>query len=110
MSRRRYRIDVDPVACVAHGLCAELLPEAVTLDDWGYPILASGPLPEAVLAHARAAASACPTLALRLERVTEPHAARDRSTGTSPTIVPSPPDRQPSLLRAPDSRAARSAR
>ena len=25
-------IDVDPIKCEAHGLCAELLPERVTLD------------------------------------------------------------------------------
>ena len=30
---------VDPVACAGHGLCAELLPERIALDDWGYPIV-----------------------------------------------------------------------
>ena len=30
---------VNPIACEAHGMCAELLPERVTLDDWGYPIV-----------------------------------------------------------------------
>lgn len=59
---------VDPIMCHAHGLCAELLPEAVELDEWGYPVLGVGPLPPALLAQARAAASACPTLALRLTR------------------------------------------
>jgi hypothetical protein len=29
----------DPIRCVAHGLCGELLPEAVRLDEWGYPII-----------------------------------------------------------------------
>lgn len=61
------RIVVDPIACDAHGLCAELLPEAITLDDWGYPVIARGELPESLESLARRAVSACPTLALRLQ-------------------------------------------
>jgi ferredoxin len=49
-------------------MCAELLPERVTLDEWGYPIVDGGPLPSSLLDHARRAAEACPTLALLLER------------------------------------------
>ncbi len=33
------RLAVDRVACTGHGVCAQLLPEQVTLDEWGYPIL-----------------------------------------------------------------------
>ena len=65
------RLAVNPIACHAHGLCAELLPEVVELDEWGYPILRdgrSGDVPDALLAEARAAVAACPTLALRLAR------------------------------------------
>ncbi|HTZ63615.1 MAG TPA: ferredoxin [Solirubrobacteraceae bacterium] len=62
------RLRVNPIACEAHGMCAELLPERVTLDDWGYPIVDDRPLPPALLDHARRAAQACPTLALLLER------------------------------------------
>jgi ferredoxin len=65
---RTRQLRVDPIACRAHGLCAELLPELVGLDEWGYPLLAGGPVPEHLLAQARAAASACPTLALKLDR------------------------------------------
>lgn len=36
---------IDAIRCRAHGLCAEELPEAITLDEWGYPILPNGPLP-----------------------------------------------------------------
>jgi ferredoxin len=63
-----HRLRVNPIACEAHGMCAELLPERVTLDDWGYPILDDRPLPPALLEHARRAAQACPTFALLLER------------------------------------------
>jgi ferredoxin len=63
--RRRLRLRVDPIACTGHGLCAELFPEAVALDDWGYPLLAAE-VSRGHLAHARRAVKACPTLALRL--------------------------------------------
>ncbi len=65
MSRR---VRVNPIACEAHGLCAELLPERITLDEWGYPIVDPRPLKGPELAHAQRAARACPTLALLLER------------------------------------------
>ncbi len=61
------RLRVNPIHCVAHGLCAELLPEAVRLDEWGYPIVNGEPLPESAIRHARRAADACPTLALLLD-------------------------------------------
>jgi ferredoxin len=61
------RIRVNPIACEAHGLCAELLPELIRLDDWGYPILDSEAVPPELLNLARRAADACPTLALLLE-------------------------------------------
>ena len=36
---------LDPVACDAYGYCAELLPEAISLDEWGYPVVDGRPLP-----------------------------------------------------------------
>jgi ferredoxin len=62
------RLRVNPITCDAHGLCAELLPEMIELDDWGYPILDEGPVPAELIDLARRAAEACPTLALLLER------------------------------------------
>jgi ferredoxin len=62
------RLRVNPIACEAHGLCAEILPELIRLDDWGYPILLNPDVPPELLRHARQAADACPTLALLLER------------------------------------------
>ena len=58
---------VDPIACTGHGLCAELLPERITLDDWGYPIV-DPHVPPALHDHAVRAVSACPALALALRR------------------------------------------
>ena len=62
------RLQVNPIACEAHGLCAGLFPEMITLDEWGYPILDDRDVPEQLLAHARRAIAACPTLALALVR------------------------------------------
>ena len=61
-----YRLRLDPVACDGRGLCAELLPELISLDDWGFPVIADGPVSERLLPHAKRAAAACPLLALRL--------------------------------------------
>lgn len=63
-----HQLRVNPIACNGHGLCAELLPEIIDLDPWGYPILRSAKVPPALLLHARRAVATCPTLALMLER------------------------------------------
>jgi ferredoxin len=66
------KLRVNPIACEAHGLCAELLPELIRLDDWGYPIIDQREVPEGLMPLARRAVDACPTLALLLERVEDP--------------------------------------
>ena len=65
----KKRLIVDPIACVGHGMCADLLPERIVLDDWGFPIIDSREIGPDLIAHARRAIEACPTLALRLEAV-----------------------------------------
>jgi ferredoxin len=60
------RLRVDPIACAGHGVCAELFPERIRLDDWGYPIIDDEEIPDELLKHARRAAAACPKLALKL--------------------------------------------
>lgn len=70
MSGRQLR--VDPIACAAHGLCAELLPEVIDLDEWGYPLLSGHPVPRRLTADAERAVAACPTLALHLDRARRP--------------------------------------
>jgi ferredoxin len=70
------RVRVNPIACEAHGMCAELLPEMIELDDWGYPIIDGAPIPPQLVEHARRAADACPTLALLLERSATDRAQR----------------------------------
>jgi ferredoxin len=61
-------LHVNPIACSGHGICAEMLPELVKLDEWGYPILPADPVPPDLLPLARRAVRLCPTLALRLDQ------------------------------------------
>jgi ferredoxin len=61
------RVRVNPITCEAHGLCAELLPELIRLDDWGYPIIDYADVPSDLIGLARRAVEACPTLALLIE-------------------------------------------
>jgi len=57
---------IDRIRCDGHGLCAELLPERISLDDWGYPIIKAGAVSPQLLENARRAVDACPVLALKL--------------------------------------------
>ena len=61
-------LTVDRIRCDGRGLCAELLPELVRLDDWGYPILAADPIPDHLIEHAERAVESCPVLAIALRR------------------------------------------
>lgn len=73
--KQEFQLAVDRIKCDGHGLCAELLPELIRLDDWGYPIIAPGPIPEHLLALAKRAVEDCPVLALAMRRA-EVRAAR----------------------------------
>ena len=64
---RPARLRVDPIACDGRGLCAEVLPELVTLDDWGFPII-QGDVPGPLVPGAREAVRVCPKLALHLAK------------------------------------------
>lgn len=66
------QVRVNPIRCDAYGMCAEMLPERITLDDWGYPIIDGKPVSGELLELARKAVAACPTAALRLAARGEP--------------------------------------
>lgn len=74
------RLRVDPVACDAFGYCAELLPELIWLDEWGYPVIDDAPVPAPLSEVARAAVRACPRKALALQAV-DPSGPSPRSSG-----------------------------
>ena len=62
-------VRVNPITCEAHGMCAELLPERITLDEWGYPVVDGTPVGPELVELATRAAAECPRRAIHLERV-----------------------------------------
>ena len=64
--RRRLRLLNDPTSCDGHGVCAELFPERIRLDPWGFPVVEGGDIPGDLEEHAYRAAAACPRLALHV--------------------------------------------
>jgi ferredoxin len=62
------RLRVNPTLCTGYGYCAEIVPELIGVDDWGYPIVSSRPIEDDnLLALARRAVATCPRLALVVE-------------------------------------------
>jgi len=61
------RLRVDPIACDGRGLCAEILPELITLDDWGFPMIRDVDVPDDLRIAADEVVRVCPRLALRLD-------------------------------------------
>ncbi len=79
---------IDRIRCDGRGLCAEMLPEVIALDDWGYPMLRSRSVPAELEELARRTVEVCPVLALQLVRTDSPDrpasrhtAQRDRDVG-----------------------------
>jgi ferredoxin len=72
MSSEPRRLHIDWTRCDGHGACAELLPELLTHDDWGFPLSRSGEkdpvVPRNLEAHARRAIRDCPLQALRMQK------------------------------------------
>jgi ferredoxin len=110
------RLEIDRIACDAYGTCAELLPEGIDLDEWGYPVIAPGNVPLHLVDLAKRAVESCPVLAMRLVKAPAPVAAGppvqapvlasrpDRSEGEPPW----PPRPQSAKAkRAPDGRRRR---
>lgn len=66
------RLHVDWTRCDGHGACAELLPELLATDEWGYPVARTGErdpaVPRGLDGRARHAVRSCPLMALRLHR------------------------------------------
>ena len=67
----RRRLRVDPVACDAFGHCAEILPELISLDEWGYPVVDERPAPAQLAPYVDLAVRTCPRRALFLENLAQ---------------------------------------
>ena len=64
-------LHIDWTACDGRGLCMELVPELLSRDDWGFPVLRvprRTPIPLQLLDAAEDAVAACPKRALKLLR------------------------------------------
>jgi ferredoxin len=66
---KQYELAIDRIKCDGRGLCAEILPERIRLDSWGYPIVTPGPIPGHLVGLAQRAVDDCPVLAIALRRV-----------------------------------------
>ena len=58
-------LEIDWTRCDGHGLCAALLPDRISRDEWGFPVLHNTKTRRDT-ADLRRAVAACPALALRL--------------------------------------------
>lgn len=76
---RAEQVAVDWTVCRARGICSELLPERIRLDEWGYPLIDPAPVPASAAEYARQAVAACPTRALRLQPVQPGRGVPERS-------------------------------
>lgn len=60
-------LHIDWTRCDGHGTCADLLPDLIGRDDWGYPVVKQdveiSPIQQS---RAELAVEVCPMLALRL--------------------------------------------
>ena len=63
------RIRVNPAVCDGFGFCAEILPEVISRDEWGFPVIDDGPVAAALLPTAKRAVEFCPRRALLLEQL-----------------------------------------
>jgi ferredoxin len=66
MTRWKLELIVDPVECDGHGVCAEVFPERIERDPWGYPVIDSSDISPMLEEHATRAVRTCPRQALHL--------------------------------------------
>lgn len=60
------RIDLDRPRCEGHGLCEEVAPDLLHLDDSGEVVIDVPEVGDEALERARSAVRVCPVAALRL--------------------------------------------
>jgi ferredoxin len=66
------RVRVNPILCTGYGYCAEIVPELIGVDDWGFPIVSTDAIvDENLLSLAKRAVTTCPRLALLIEEKPE---------------------------------------
>lgn len=71
MPRDEVVLQVDWIRCDGFGLCGDLLPDLVGLDDWRYPLIRDGAVPDGRRHDAQRAVDCCPMKALKLVKASE---------------------------------------
>jgi ferredoxin len=66
-ARKEMRLRVDWIRCDGYGLCGDLLPDLIPLDEWRYPFPPPGPIDRGRLHDVQRAVDCCPMGALILE-------------------------------------------
>ncbi len=80
------KLEIDWTRCDGHGFCASLLPERITLDEWGFPVIARTHIDQSELTAARRAVGTCPALALRLSsQPVDSRSSTSREVNSRPT-------------------------
>lgn len=69
MSRKEHRLRVDWIKCDGYGLCGDLAPDLVDLDEWRYPILRSDRIDPALMQDAQRIVDCCPARALVIDTI-----------------------------------------
>lgn len=61
------RLRVDWIRCEGYGVCGDLMPDVIALDDWRYPIIPKATIDRSRIHEAQRAVDCCPMKALKLE-------------------------------------------
>lgn len=69
--KRQVRLRVDWIKCDGYGLCGDLLPDLIGLDEWRYPIVPPGSIDGERRHDAQRAIDCCPMKALGFEPVSD---------------------------------------
>ena len=77
------RLHIDWTRCDGRGLCTELLPQLLSRDEWGYPLIRDSSrepfVPARMVKYARRAVAQCPRLALTFVDDDDPRRVIPRS-------------------------------
>lgn len=65
-SVEQQKLKIDWILCDGYSLCADLAPEVIDLDEWGYPIIRPGAIAASELKDVKRAVDSCPMSALTL--------------------------------------------
>jgi ferredoxin len=82
-----HELRVDWIRCDGYGLCGDLAPEVIELDEWRYPIVNSAGVPDRLLNDAQRAIDCCPMHALSLVDMRHRRDLRKRAVDGSDTSL-----------------------